>query len=107
MLWSGLRFLDEISFYPTYTTVSSGGRYNIYDSKEPSLGKMNYTDTTLKEIQLSRYIHVTKNVKQRNLHKLHTLVPKGSPMKEQPQQLFPWDRHITRRKKTQSWWGLL
>lgn len=68
---------------------------------------MNYTDTTLKEIQLSRYIHVTKNVKQRNLHKLHTLVPKGSPMKEQLQQLFPWDRHITRRKKTQSWWGLL
>ena len=37
---------------------------------------MNYTDTTLKEIQLSRYSHVTKNIKQRNLHKLHTLVPR-------------------------------
>lgn len=43
---------------------------------------MNYTDTTLKEIQLSRYIHVTKNVKQRNLHKLHTLVSRQRKPRE-------------------------
>ena len=34
---------------------------------------------TWKEIQLYRYIHPAKNVKQRNLGKLQTPVPKGSP----------------------------
>lgn len=54
---------------------------------------------TRKETQLSRNIYLTKNVKQRNLNKLHTPVPKRSPPKEQLlQQLFPWDGKYTHKE---------